>query len=528
VKQDAASTQEKGPSRHPPSTAAHHSQLKLPEGRRFVAPLVESDRVVRKPVSSAQVDDPRHFQIQQLKRRFSPIETAEDGGTALVFQMAPSDPDFPFEMANLECMLHVPMTYPKGRPTLQVKNKEMGRGYQVNVERGFAQLAASLPQATLLELMNRLDRQLESLLIEQKAETLKFVPNLALGGSIQRPTGSPVHHTDVDAKPVLAAPPSVPSYSIEQKRSAEDRRVAETRQLETRLGRLPRFSKSSDGVVYTIPIEPGKPGELPVPLQAVKSVRYHVPIEYPLEPCWVELVAVSREAARNTEKGFERRVKASPETTLLGHINYLAQQMHTLATVVVEDPVSAEPNIPIARLDVNDSQRESQLDIPPVTDTDRSHIKLIPRPPEWGLKTDDDEGNSDDSDMDDFSEGLTDEMEDDEVIDPNPETNVTSPERGISLSFPFLELHSIELLELVSLSITVKCERCKDAMDIKNLRDSAKIGASGVRSESCKKCANTLSIGKMGFVITFTLSKLIFNQVIDGSSCMLILSALAF
>lgn len=529
MKQDAASEQQKGPSRHPPSAAAHGSHLKLPEGRRFLAPLVESDRVVRKPVSSAQVADPRVFQIQQLKRRFSPIETAEDGGTVLVFQMPPSDPDFPFEMANLDCVLHVPMSYPKGRPTLQVKNKEMGRGYQINVERGFAQLAASLPQATLLELMKRLDRQLESLLTEQKAETLKIVPNVASGGSIQRPKNTAVQHTGVDAKPVQAAHPDVPSYSSEQKRSAEARRVAETRQLEARLGRLPLFFKSSDGLVYTIPIEPGKPGELPAPLQAVKSVRFHVPVDYPLEPCRVELFTVSRVAARNTEKGFEQRARTNPETTLLGHINYLAQQMHTLATVVVEDPVSFEPNIPIDRLDINDLQRTSQLDITPATkDVDRSHVIFIPRPPEWALKTDNDEGNSDGSDLDDSNEELTDEMEEeDDGIDPNPEVNMTSPERGISLSFPFLELHSIELLELVSLSITVKCERCKDTMDIKNLRDSAKLGATGVRSESCKKCASTLSIGNVGFVITFTLSRLIFNQVIDGSSCMSILSALA-
>lgn len=497
VKQDATPGQEKAP-RHPRSTATHGSQLKLPEGRRFLAPPVESDRVVQKPVSRAQADDPREFQIQQMKRRFSPIVTVKDGETVLAFQMAPSDPDFPFEMTSLECLLHVPTTYPQsGRPSLQVGNKEMGRGYQINVERGFAEMVASSPQATLLELMKRLDRQLESLLTEPKAETLKIVPNAAGGGSIRWPEKAlPVQGTDVGriaANPVPSAHARLPSYSTEQRKLAEARRSAETHQLEARLGRLPAFSKSSDGVVYTIPIQPGNLGELPVPLQAVKSVRLYVPIRYPLESCRVELVGVAREAARNTEKGFERRVQANQETTLLGHVNYLAQQMHTLATMVIDDPVHAEIHLPIDRLDVSDSQQAATTLF--ADETDRGHIKIIPRPPEWAMNSDNEEGNSDDSDEEGSIEEPTDEIDGDEVFDPNLEAQTTRPERGILISFPFLELHSIELLEVVSLSITVKCERCKDTMDIKNLRDSAKVGASGVRSESCKKCANTMSMG---------------------------------
>ncbi len=503
MKQDAVPELEKGPSRDPPRTATHGAQLDSAESRRFVAPPVERDRVVPKPVSRAQVDNPREFQIQQLKRRFSPIVTAEDGGTTLTFQMAPSDPDFPFEMTGLECVLHVPRTYPKnGRPSLQVTNKEMGRGYQFNVERGFASMAASSPQATLLELMNRLDRQLESLLTEPKAETLKIVPNIAASGSIHRPENAGRQPHDVSAtvtKHVPAANPQVPSYTWEQTRAAEARRAAESRQLETRLGRSPMFSKSADGLVYTLPIDPGKPGELPVPLQAVKLVRLHVPIRYPLEPCRVELVGVPQEAARNTEKGFKRRAKVNPETTLLGHINYLVQHMHTLAAVAIEDPVSTELHLPIDRLTVNDAKQASHPATAPLGDQwDRSHIKVIPRPPEWSANHDDEEGDSDDSDAEDSTDDFTDEVEHDEAIGPNPEGNVTRPERGILISFPFLELHSIELLELLALSITVKCERCKDTMDIKNLRDTVKIGASGVRSESCKKCANTMSIGMSG------------------------------
>lgn len=430
--------------------------------------------------------------------------TEQDGETILAFQMAPSDPDFPFDMSSLECLLHVPTAYPKtGRLSLQVRNKEMGRGYQINVERSFAEMVASSPQATLLDLMKRLDRQLESLLTEPKAETLKIVPNAAGAGSVRWPEKvTTVHAYDVEkvaASPVPLTQPHLPAYSSEQKRSAEARRSAETHQLETRLGRLPLFIKSSDGIAYTIPIQPGKPGELPVPLQAVKLVRLYVPIRYPLESCRIELVGIAREAAANTEKGFEQRAKANQESTLLGHINYLAQQMHTLATTIIDDPVDAEIDLPIDSLDVSDLQKPSQTGNTLFADeTDRSHIIFIPRPPEWTMNIDDEEGSSDDSDEEGSVDEPTDEHDGDETLDPNSEAQTTKPERGVLVSLPFLELYSVELLEIVSLSITVKCERCKDTVDIKNLRDSSKIGAAGVRSEYCKKCANPMNVGKFG------------------------------
>jgi hypothetical protein len=62
------------------------------------------------------------------------------------------------------------------------------------------------------------------------------------------------------------------------------------------------------------------------------------------------------------------------------------------------------------------------------------------------------------------------------------------------LSLPFLELHGIELLELVSLSLTIKCDRCKTAVDVPNIKNSSG-DSSGIRSESCRKCANALDIG---------------------------------
>jgi len=462
---------------------------------------VDKSKVVQKPVPRAQAEDPREFQIQQVRRRFSPKEIAEDDGTALAFSMVPSDPDFPFDMVGLECVLHVPATYLKGGgPSLDVKNKEMGRGYQINVERGFDALVSKSPQLTLLGLMNALDKQLESLLTGQKAETIKIVPNAR--GASDKPVGqltsAPSHAEGSKAKPVEQ---SSPAFTAEQRTSAAARREMETRQLEARLGRLPLFFKSSDGIAYTLPIEPRKRADLPVPLHAVKTVRLFVPLLYPLQPCRVEIQGVSRDAASNTEKGFEMRAREHPETTLMGHINYLTQNMHFLATETVKEDhpeVVDEADIASLKLDDHGSPAVFKGNVSRQADVldDRGHVHIIPRPPEWASYG---PGGGDDDDSSEYYDSEDEYTDDSGVeLDTIPEATRTAPERGVLLSFPFLELHGIELLELVSLCITIKCERCKDQLDVRNLRrtTAATGDVTGARIESCKKCANSLSIGE--------------------------------
>ena len=401
--------------------------------------------------------------------------------------MAPSDPDFPFELVGLDCELHVPRNYPtEARPFLYVKNKEMGRGYQINVERGFARLAESKPQSTLLNLMNSLDKQLESLLTEQKAETITIIPNNTSAKSQNTQQVKSIEHD----KPSPQPEPTTPT--VEQRRLASERREAETRQLEARIGRFPLFSKSSDGLDYKIPITPRKHEHLPVPLQAVNTIKLHVPLLYPLQHCRVEIQGVSREAAKNAERGFEKKMKEAPETTLMGHVNFFAQNMHLLATQPMEEPETDRIVVPnVAPLSVVENTSQKEVQLAKSEDDDRSHVKFIPRPPEWGAQNEEEEDPTDSECSDFYDSGDEDENDGGAAIDPVPDSSTlpTAPERGISLSFPFLELYGIELLELVSLCITIKCERCKDTMDISNLRNNAS------RSESCKKCAMPLSVG---------------------------------
>ena len=486
-----------------PSSSQHQLDGTGPSGnaiaslydRQDAASHGDPKHVIQRPVPQKQREDPRDFQIGQIRRRFGPSEQSDGNALALIFKMIPSDPDFPFDISALECKLSVPSTYPhNGVPRLRILNKEMGRGYQINVEKGFDALFSGNPNATLLGLMNRLDQQLERLLSMEKAETVKLIANTRAVDS----NAVDSRHLALPAQPVSIATPlsNQPLYTSEQKELAHLKREADIRQLEARMGRFPLFTKHADGISFTIPIDPRKRLDLPVPLQAVKQVNLIVPVLYNLIHCRIKLEGVSEGAAENVEKAFEQKAQESPDATLLSLINNLSQNMHIMATTVPQIDKAEEPDI--SQLSVTQSQSQpSEGPIPSSKASqeygDRSHIKIIPRPPEWTNAEEDSDDGSDITTSDSDYESDTEEngSGEEQATSGAP----TTMERGVMMSFPFLELHGIELLELVSLSITIKCERCKDTMDIQNLKNNVNGDPSGMRSESCKKCANPFETG---------------------------------
>ncbi|KAF2837538.1 hypothetical protein M501DRAFT_977802 [Patellaria atrata CBS 101060] len=467
--------------------------------RQYVAPPVDSSRIVQRPVPRGQVEDPWEFQISQIRRRYSP----KDDGTVFAFRLIPSDPDFPYDIQALQCVLTVPRNYPKDEfPSLRVTNKELERGFQINVERGFDAIAASSPGATLLQMLNTLDKQLEGILSAQKADTIKLVKHTnkesKAPASASNVTVSEIKHTqkkDLTVHVTVNPSKSLPSYTTEQRALAEKKRILETRQLEARLGRLPNFFKSSSGMDYTIPVEPRKRQDLTIPLQAVKIIKITVPFDYNLEPCTIEVLGVSREAAEPVETAFKERAQQYSDMSLMAHINYLSQNMHVMSvrTAVPEQNIVTdmsqftieerkEPNLP-----TNNALEESE---------NRSHVITIPRPPEWTVGKDDEENDSDEYSSYDSDEETGDDTEgEEETVESSEQQGAAALERGVAISFPHLELHGIELLELRSLSITIKCDRCKDIMDVSNIRNNIKGDHSGIREQTCKKCTNPLGIG---------------------------------
>ncbi|KAJ5759308.1 hypothetical protein N7520_006464 [Penicillium odoratum] len=473
----------------------------------------------QRPVSKAEQKDPREFQLNQLRRRFQPKETTDSNGSILEFGLAPSDPDFPFELDKLQCVLHVPKSYPdKGRPTLKVTNPEMEAAYQANVARGFNDIVdftlRTNGRGVLLNWLNSLDKQLEKLLTTlERGPKLTFVANLGDGTASKGPAQTnpgPQRQVELPvlpkAVPVNAAKPVTPlkapvtriTYTAAQKFQAEKRRSTEAKQLEARLGRLPLFQKRSDNS-FVIPIQPNKKDRLPGQLQALKTVKLLVPQLYPLENSTIEIQGIDKPEARSVENGFAEWVSKNSQLNLVSQINYLASNMHNFAkTPLPEVAEYSQHEYPQPTIDtVSDEQDVSPEKEPsnPVEggeDPDRPHLHVIPRPMEWSVPDHNNEGDeTDDSSFEEDSE--EDEEDSSDGGAPVP-VAIDTPGRGVALSFPFLELYGIELLELMYLAITIKCERCKESMDIKNVpnltdpKNSPKV-------ESCRKCANSMSIG---------------------------------
>ncbi|KAG5919180.1 hypothetical protein E4U53_004020 [Claviceps sorghi] len=454
-----------------------------------------TSRIVPKPVPSSQAEDPRGYQLEQLRRRFSPKESPVDNGaTSLVFRLKPSDPDFPFELAYLECDIRVPAGYPAERPVLRVRNSNIPRGFAVNIETGWDALAREREGATLLSLVHALDKNLERLLSEEKKETVKLVAfkdtrHLDAAGSVKpaaEPAAEPApkEHVTEKPKPAPRAYVPEPSYSRQQIAEAKARRAQEVRQLEARMGRLPQFRRSADGIVFTLPIAPKRPGDLPAGLRQVGSLHLIVPLLYPLQDLRIQLNEADGVDAEPVEDLFATRAAEQKFMSLTSHVNYLAQNLHILAS-------KAKIWGGDAAAEVADRARSSETPTAgsssaPATGEEKSHIQVVPRPPEWDLAVDESSDDDDDDDDDDDEGGAALLRNEDAEASAFMRPSETI-EKGTMLSFPSLELHGIEALQVSMLSVGVKCERCKTTNDLTGLKPG--VG----KTASCKKCATQLT-----------------------------------
>lgn len=462
----------------------------------------------------------REFEINQLRRRYNPKESVTDQGTVLAFQLTPSDPDFPFELDSLKCELRVPLNYVSGdgKPSLRVQNVDMERGYQINVEQGFDGLVTRFSNMTLLRLMNELDKNLESFLTPKKAQTVKLVPNLGkkiVEEASQKPTAWPVH----GAEGVLERFP--PQLEAE----ARAKRMAHIHQLEARLGRDKQFSKSPDGQTFTVPLTIPKPGRLPIELQSLAQVFLSVPLLYNLIPCTVSFKGISSTAARNIETAFEEYARLHPDVSLVVKLNHLAQNMHLMLQRTRETSggktiMTKNPSDSIAANHLADKQEQtatqgasSSSNPLPSSSTyseplsgvgQKPHVQIIPRPPEWNKPREnptDPSSSSEEYFSDDDTESSSDAETEGGAEIPELDRNISAPrgpEKGILLSFPHLELHGVELLEVSSISVTVKCDRCKESVDISDVQSisssSSQTNSTNAKSASCPKCFNALTL----------------------------------
>ncbi|ODV87388.1 hypothetical protein CANARDRAFT_182495, partial [[Candida] arabinofermentans NRRL YB-2248] len=133
--------------------------------------------------------------------------------TYISILIAPSDPQFAFDLQFLNVSLYVSWKYPTERPQISVLNDELGRGFGINVENGFkgivetavrrsaiqkkkktndSELIELVGDGGLLSLILTLDKYLEKFLSMEKKDTIKFVKMV----SKKKPQSQPTPITD--------------------------------------------------------------------------------------------------------------------------------------------------------------------------------------------------------------------------------------------------------------------------------------------------------------------------------------------
>ena len=255
-----------------------------------------------------------------------------------------------------------------------------------------------------------------------------------------------------------------------------------------------------DGRTYVIPIQPTKKDRLPRTLQALKTVKLVVPQLYPLEHSSIKLQGVEGPEVKSTEVGFTQWVEQTSQLSLVSQVNYLASNIHKFAETPLpkeEDTEAVPPTVEEEEDEVVEEPTKAPAVSSAQDNEDKPHLVVIPRPPEWSVPNPASgaEGTSGESSYEE--DEYSDEEEDEEGGAPVPASvDNNAPGRGVALSFPFLELYGIELLELMNLNITVKCERCKVAVDIKNVPQITDEKGHMPKMESCRKCANNMSVGE--------------------------------
>ena len=471
----------------------------IPRARPMIN--VDPSKVVKRPIRRGRSEF-----ISQVLRRFKCRGQVAD--TEIVVSMPPSDPDFPYDIKQLVFKLSVPKSYPESPdalPSIKVINEDIPMGFRANIERGFDGLAIGMRDSTLLDLLNSFDRCLEGFLATEKVETLKIVPNTSQSTSYQPGQSQTAPLTTLQT-PIPSLPlPTLPvnSTTPEEAIMAQARRQHETRRLEARMRESSIFSKSEDGTRYTVPIEPKKKYQLPVPLQKVTSVVLIVPLSYNIDRPWLEFSGVPEDVVRRVNNGFAKQIQKNPKFSLMENINALCSNLHIMATqeeLLENHP--EEKGVDGTPQSLEDPAAASTAHAVPSKEKptgllldDKAHVQVIPRPPDWNTTPEDGESDGDEGSEYDSDDYISDDPEPNHGEDAGDRADQKIIERGTAMSLPGIDMPGVQLLEVAKLNVTIKCSKCKKELEVNDLKPTMPGKSSKPKLSKCEKCSQVLGIG---------------------------------
>lgn len=229
------------------------------------------------------------------------------------FMIPPSDPDFPFDLDTLKFNLTIPSDYPrsaKALPSLIVLNNDIPKGFAVNIERGFKQIArltksndkskkntlnaSSVPEEEeemnlvdgkgLLSQVHTLDKYLETFLKQEKRQTMKFISFKTSKSPVPLATPEPTPpppstHESVHIPKIL--PANINEKDLKKRAQAIE-------EMTTKLGsNVKMFNKSNLEWRYKIVVPISSARNLPQ-LWTINNenvdIFITVPMEYPRAP----------------------------------------------------------------------------------------------------------------------------------------------------------------------------------------------------------------------------------------------------
>ncbi|KAK9476746.1 hypothetical protein V1514DRAFT_284622, partial [Lipomyces japonicus] len=396
----------------------------------------------------------------------------------LKLAFAPSDPDFPFDLEQLQAWITVPVTYPSEPPIVSVKNADIPRGYALNIEHGFVNqiLPELLNVGTLLDMIHELDRRLEEFLKAEKRPTIKFVKHSQKPGVDSKSSNSALDDWGVNlsALTISSSPDSITEqYSNEDLSVAASRRAQELRQVQVRIPGTQIITDNSRFSTVTVPFKFPSGIDLPSEFETITTCQFHVPSLYNLEPYQLVL-AVDDPVGTIIELNFNRHVDLNREFSLFAGINYLTQNLEALLIA----PEKESSNVTVAHGwdRILEPENDDEYTEPPEWADEYEHdeeFKFYDNENEQGSRCLEE-------DSDDEPESNVDDASDDARKNLNNESQV--PSRAISVSLPGIQLVNISILECTALSLVVRCVRCKTEAEFRNLTTVAQV------SEPCTKC----------------------------------------
>lgn len=448
-------------------------------------------------------ENQRFNEINQVKRRWKsvteqiPEDAARDAGaTTLTFDMAPSDPDFPFEISFLQVKMIVPKNYPKEMPAIEVQNKDIPKGFALNVDAGFYSIAKEhLGRTSLLRIMYQLDNRLEEFLKMDKAKTIKIV-KYAQKKPSPEPAASKPKAFNPSANvfvPKAAAPAPTPAAQIfvPPKVAAEQKRQVEL--LRARIKDLPLHKETASGCYYSLNrLEIYQSFSTPEIFQnkPVLKARLFVPKRFPeTRDVRIELLEVPQKIGRVVEQNFARFAKYTTEKwTLTALVNYFVTKFTKLC-----DDIDDVKETHVSK-DKGKEKEEAEVETAQTKDvtTEETKVAEVTEGVEK-VSLDDDNKKDNDGKETSTAEEAEGAEEDTKVTSYTDDVPTLEP-RGTEIKLSGIELVNIGVLECSTLNLTVNCSRCKTANDIQGIvagpygRDGKAVGV------SCSQCNQTLVV----------------------------------